>query len=55
MEPSELPPEIGAILDADDDEALELERSLIGPSDNGWHEGDPEDQPDNPEEVRLND
>jgi hypothetical protein len=46
---AETPTEASAVLDAPDDEALRLEEALIQPSDNGWSEGDPEDQPDNPE------
>jgi hypothetical protein len=31
-------------------EALEKEAKLLEQTDNGWQEGDPEEQPDNPEE-----
>lgn len=50
-----VPPEATAIVAAPDDEAMELERSLIEFSDNGWCEGDPLDQPDNMEEARTDD
>lgn len=46
---AETPPEANQVLDAVDDDALRLEGELIEPTDNGWREGDPEDQPDNPE------
>ena len=53
MEPTELvPEEANAIIDAPDDEAIDMERRLVEATDNGWVEGDPLDQPDNPEEVR---
>lgn len=35
------------ILNAEDEkEQLRLEKEAIEPTDNGWQEGDPEDQPD---------
>lgn len=53
MEPNELvPDEANAIIKAPDDQAIEMERDLVEATDNGWVEGDPLDQPENPEEVR---
>lgn len=54
MEASEaVSAESAAIVEAGDEEALGLERDAIEGSDNGWMEGDPEDQPDNNEEART--
>lgn len=54
MEQNQLvPEEAGAIIDAPDDQAVDMERDLVEATDNGWVEGDPLDQPDNPEEVRT--
>jgi hypothetical protein len=47
-----VPQEAGVIVGAPDDEAVAMERDLLEATDNGWVEGDPLDQPDNPEEVR---
>ena len=46
---AEVPPEAAQLLDLPDEEALRLEGELIQATDNGWHEGDPENQPDNTE------
>lgn len=51
-EESLVPQEAGVIIGAPDDEAVAMERDLVEATDNGWVEGDPLEQPDNPEEVR---
>jgi hypothetical protein len=48
-----VPQEAGVIVGAPDAEAVAMERDLVEATDNGWVEGDPLDQPDNPEEVRT--
>ena len=48
-----LAPKASDIVEADDAQAIELERAALEVSDNGWSEGDPLDQPDNPEEART--
>lgn len=49
------PPQVAEVtsrmLDADDQQALELERANLAASDNGWQPGDPTEQPYNPEEA----
>jgi len=45
----EIPPEAAEVLDAREEEALRMEGEMIEPTDNGWKEGDPDDQPENPE------
>ncbi len=40
---------IEAISVADDDLARRLEETVVEATDNGWQEGDPMDQPENPE------
>lgn len=36
-------------VEADDEATRAIERGAIEPTDNGWRDGDPLDQPDNPE------
>lgn len=46
---AETPTEAVKVLDASDEEALRMEGELMAPTENGWSEGDPQDQPENPE------
>lgn len=36
--------------EADDEATLAIEAAAVEPTDNGWRDADPLDQPDNPEE-----
>ncbi len=49
---AETPAEAAKVLEASDEEALHLEGEMIESTDNGWSEGDPQDQPDNPEPAQ---